>query len=143
MLNLFDDTVKMLYEKFFILNEQDPITMELKIIKKDKLTTVVKGLDEITSLRDLNHTQVNRMISLRGIVIRCSEINPEMTGAIFMCCNCKAEVHVRLDNARVNEPKVCERCKMKETLEIVHNSCSFIDKQFIKFQELPEFVPEG
>ena len=32
---------------------------------------------------------------------------------------------------------------MKDTLEIIHNACSFTDKQFIKFQELPEMVPEG
>lgn len=28
-------------------------------------------------------------------------------------------------------------------MEIQHNLCSFTDKQYIKFQELPEFVIEG
>lgn len=28
-------------------------------------------------------------------------------------------------------------------MELIHNQCIFTDKQFIKFQELPEYVPEG
>jgi DNA replication licensing factor MCM4 len=28
-------------------------------------------------------------------------------------------------------------------MELIHNQCVFTDKQFIKFQELPEYVPEG
>lgn len=28
-------------------------------------------------------------------------------------------------------------------MEIVHNRCSFTDKQFIKIQELPEYVADG
>lgn len=48
-----------------------------------------------------------------------------------------------LENAKVQEPNECHKCKHKNTLELIHNLCSFTDKQFIKFQELPECVPDG
>lgn len=50
---------------------------------------------------------------------------------------------MRLENAKVEEPKDCERCRKKNTMDIQHNLCVFTDKQFVKFQELPEKVPEG
>lgn len=43
----------------------------------------------------------------------------------------------------MQEPTDCSNCRLKHTLEIVHNLCSFTDKQFVKFQELPDNVPEG
>jgi DNA replication licensing factor MCM4 len=66
-----------------------------------------------------------------------------MNAALFRCCNCQAEVYLQLESSRVSEPKICNHCKLKDTLEIIHNACNFTDKQFIKFQELPELVPEG
>lgn len=39
-----------------------------------------------------------------------------------------------LENARVQEPKACNKCKSRDCFEIVHNLCEFTDKQFIKFQ---------
>jgi len=73
----------------------------------------IKGLDQSNSLREINHKNINRLISVKGIVIRCSEIYPEMLAAVFKCCNCHNELQVILENARVNEPKFCEKCKMK------------------------------
>lgn len=143
MISIFDETIKNLYEKYFIVNEEDKDIVQSKITKKNKLMIGIKSLDATMSLREINHKQVNRLVSLKGIVIRCSEIYPEMISALFRCCNCANEVYVVLENARIQEPKVCDRCKLKQTLEIIHNSCTFTDKQFIKFQELPEFVPEG
>lgn len=68
-----------------------------------------------------------------------------MKRAFFRCIrpNCKAEMQVVLENAKVQEPTECQRCRVKNSIEIVHNLCEFTDKQFIKFQELPEYVPEG
>lgn len=66
-----------------------------------------------------------------------------MKAAHFRCIGCKFEVRVFLENAKVQEPKECERCKGKLTMELIHNQCVFTDKQFVKFQELPEYVPEG
>ena len=50
---------------------------------------------------------------------------------------------MQLDNAKVQEPSQCPHCLQKNTLELIHNYSQFTDKQYVKFQELPEYVPEG
>ena len=92
-------------------------------------------------MRNLSHKELNRLVSFKGIVIRCSDLQPEMKAAHFQCSNCRDEVQIILENAKVQEPKECTRCKAKLTMELVHNMSIFTDKQFIKFQELPEYVP--
>jgi DNA replication licensing factor MCM4 len=82
-------------------------------------------------------------VLVQGIVIRTSEIYPEMKKAVFKCSGCKDRQEVDLENARVAEPSYCRRCRLKDCYEIVHNECQFTDKQYIKFQELPELVEEG
>jgi DNA replication licensing factor MCM4 len=65
------------------------------------------GLDHSNSLREIHHKHINRLISVKGIVIRCSEIYPEMVAAVFKCCNCHNELQVILEDAKVHEPKFC------------------------------------
>jgi DNA replication licensing factor MCM4 len=65
-------------------------------IKKDKLMVGITDLDEETILRNLSPKQINRLISFRGIVIRCSDIHPEMKAAMFKCTICSNEVQVIL-----------------------------------------------
>jgi DNA replication licensing factor MCM4 len=60
-----------------------------------------------------------------------------MKRAWFRCERCGDEVGVDLDNARVQEPQSCRVCRQTQTMQIIHNFCSFTDKQYIKFQELP------
>ena len=39
-------------------------------------------------MRDLNPKDINHLVSIKGIVIRCSDIYPEMTQAVFKCTSC-------------------------------------------------------
>lgn len=57
-----------------------------------------------------------------------------MKTALFQCLKCKAEVPINLINAKVNEPKNCVNCKLKDTFQIVHSYCNFTDKQYVKIQ---------
>ncbi len=71
----------------------------------------IKNLDEITHLRSLTPKDINKLIGFRGIVIRCSEYYPEMKKATFKCNKCSTQVNVALENAKVQEPTVCQACK--------------------------------
>jgi DNA replication licensing factor MCM4 len=75
---------------------------------------------------DPNH--IERLITLRGIVIRCSDVVPEMKEASFTCTNCGQEERVLLDKGRINEPGKCKNCKEANRFKIVHNNCMFSDK---------------
>jgi DNA replication licensing factor MCM4 len=95
-------------------------------------------------MREMNPTKdIERLVSLKGIVIRCSDLVPDMQAGTFCCSNCKHEVKVQLSHWTIDEPTRCDSCGQSRTFQIVHNDCSFGDRQMLKLQETPELVPEG
>ncbi|KAK2593922.1 MCM DNA helicase complex subunit [Conoideocrella luteorostrata] len=103
------------------------------------------GLDRTTNLRDLNPSDMDRLICIKGLVIRTTPIIPDMKDAFFRCNVCNHSVNVGLDRGKIREPTECPRpiCESKNSMQIVHNRCSFEDKQVIKLQETPDAVPPG
>lgn len=95
-------------------------------------------------MRQMNPTKdIERLVSLQGIVIRCSDLVPDMQSGLFCCSECKHEVKVALSHWTIDEPTRCEGCGKAHTFQIIHNECSFGDRQLLKVQETPELVPEG
>ena len=94
-------------------------------------------------MRDLNPKDINKLISIKGIVIRCSDIYPEMKDAIFQCEVCGIYQQSLLARGIVEEPNSCTNCQSKNSFQLMHNLCKFTDKQQIKLQETPDNIPEG
>ncbi|KIH88361.1 minichromosome maintenance protein 4 (cell division control protein 54) [Sporothrix brasiliensis 5110] len=103
------------------------------------------GLDKSTNLRELNPSDMDRLISIKGLVIRTTPVIPDMKDAFFKCQACNHSVTVSLDRGKIREPTECPRptCQTKNSMQIVHNRCIFEDKQVIKLQETPDAVPAG
>ncbi|KAF7544567.1 hypothetical protein G7Z17_g9854 [Cylindrodendrum hubeiense] len=103
------------------------------------------GLDKTINLRDLNPSDMDRLISIKGFVIRATPVIPDMKDAFFRCNVCYHSVNVGLDRGKIREPTECPRevCASKNSMQIVHNRCSFEDKQVIKLQETPDAIPAG
>ena len=58
-------------------------------------------------IKDLTPKQLIHMVELTGIVLKISDVIPEMKSAVFKCAKCDLTVRVDLCNARVEEPKRC------------------------------------
>lgn len=103
------------------------------------------GMEKTTNLRDLNPSDMDRMISIKGLVIRTTPVIPDMKDAFFKCSVCNHGLLVTLDRGKIREPTECPRarCGQKNSMQIVHNRCNFADKQVIKLQETPDAVPAG
>lgn len=88
---------------------------------------------------------MDRLICIKGLVIRTTPVIPDMKDAFFRCNVCNHSVNVGLDRGKIREPTECPRpiCGEKNSMQIVHNRCSFEDKQVIKLQETPDAVPAG
>ena len=76
----------------------------------------------------MDPSHVEKLIALRGIVIRCSEVVPEMKEAAFKCSKCHMFEFKFLERGRIIEPDFCNSCKQKGTFQLMHNSCMFSDK---------------
>ena len=100
---------------------------------------------DVRKMRDVCPTDVGHLVAVRGIVIRTSDLIPEMVIANFKCStlNCGVMKVVRLKNGIIEEPTSCDRCHQKMTFSIVHNQCQYGDKQIIKLQETPDSIPAG
>jgi DNA replication licensing factor MCM4 len=97
-------------------------------------------------LRDINPSDIEKLIALSGIVVRCSELQPDLTVGLFRCstpeCRTTKEQHLQ-QGVILNEPSFCDKCGKKQTFELVHHLSSFANKQKVKLQEFPENIPEG
>ena len=94
-------------------------------------------------IRDIGPEQVDRLVAITGIVIRTSEIIPEMRLAYFKCTMCGNVEISQLERTVIQEPNECKICKTKSSFELIHNLSVFNDKQHIKIQETPDTMPEG
>lgn len=103
------------------------------------------NLETKTNMRELNPTDIDRLICLKGMVIRASSIVPDLKLAFFQCLKCGSTVEKEVDRGRVEEPTRCENpdCNANRTMTIVFNRCKYTDKQLIRIQETPDTVPDG
>ncbi|OQV00308.1 hypothetical protein CLAIMM_05825 [Cladophialophora immunda] len=103
------------------------------------------GLDKTINMRELDPADIDKLISVKGLVIRTTPVIPDMKEAFFKCTVCQHTLYVSIDRGKIAEPIECPRpaCKSKDSMEIIHNRCIFADKQVIKLQETPDSVPDG
>ncbi|KAI7731095.1 hypothetical protein M8C21_028100 [Ambrosia artemisiifolia] len=104
------------------------------------------NLKTSTSMRNLNPSDIEKMVSLKGMIIRCSSIIPEIREAVFRCLVCgHFSDPIVVDRGRISEPTMCmkDECKTKNSMTLLHNRCRFADKQIVRVQETPDEIPEG
>ena len=96
-------------------------------------------------MRDLDPSDIDKMISIKGLIIRVSNIVPDMRIGFFTCTQCNTSVTSENIKGRISEPAICPspNCQARHSMVLVHNRCSFSDKQIIKIQETPAAIPDG
>jgi len=101
------------------------------------------NIEQTTTIRRLNPTDAGKLLTIAGMVTRCSSIVPEMVRAFFKCVVCTFTKEVPVVDGHVAEPHVCTICNSKFSFTLIHNRCRYIDKQLIKLQESPDDMPAG
>merc|ERR1719154_128145 len=99
--------------------------------------------EKTSNMRELNPQDIDQLITITGMVIRSSNLIPEMAEAFFQCSNCRYTVEVEIERGRIAEPTLCTQCNMNHSFTLVHNRSKFTDKQMIKLQESPDDMPAG
>lgn len=77
-------------------------------------------------------TDIDQLITISGMVIRTSQLIPEMQEAFFQCQVCAYSTRVEVDRGRIAEPAVCRHCNNTHSLALVHNRSAFSDKQMVR-----------
>lgn len=97
------------------------------------------------NMRELDPSDIDKLISIKGLIIRVSNIVPDMRVAYFVCARCNQPHTVENIKGRISEPRRCprEECGIQDSMVLVHNRCLFSDKQVVKIQETPDSIPDG
>ncbi|XP_034651983.1 DNA replication licensing factor MCM4 [Drosophila subobscura] len=99
--------------------------------------------DKTRNMRSLNPEDMDQLISICGMVIRSSNIIPEMREAFFSCNICSFSTTVEVDRGRISQPTLCTNCNTNHCFRLIHNRSEFTDKQLIKLQESPDDMAAG
>jgi DNA replication licensing factor MCM4 len=101
------------------------------------------NLRRLHVMRDLNPSDIDQLVSFRGMIIRAAPIIPDLQIAFFECNVCRFTTTVELDKGRITEPSLCLNCRTQGSMIIIHNRCSFNDRQLVRCQESPGDIPQG
>ncbi|ODN02850.1 DNA replication licensing factor MCM4 [Orchesella cincta] len=99
--------------------------------------------DKTKSMRYLNPEDIDQLITISGMVIRTSNIMPEMKSGFFKCTVCEYGANAEIDRGKILEPVLCPNCNTNHSFTLVHNRSAFTDKQIIRLQEDLEDTPVG
>lgn len=86
------------------------------------------NLRKVYQIRELDPSHIDKLITLKGIIIRTSDTIPEMKEACFKCTKCKKEEYKYIERGKIAEPDLCDTCNSKYSFEMIHNFCMFSDK---------------
>lgn len=100
------------------------------------------NLGKPLSIRDVDPRDIDRVVTVTGMVVRTSSVIPEVKRAVYFCVKCTRRVAIDSIKGVINEPSTCE-CGEKYVFELRHNEGDYSDKQVVKIQELPESIPDG
>lgn len=103
------------------------------------------NIENTRGIRELNPGDMDKLISIKGLVLRSSAVIPDMKNAYFRCGICNHHEAVSINKGTIKEPSKCTSpsCTASNSMILVHNRCTFSDKQVIKLQETPDLVPDG
>ena len=134
MLQLADAVVKEIFQTLF----QGVDTEAVNLVQ-----TRPFNLLETKPIRDLQPSDIDRLVSIRGMVTRTSSVIPDLKVAALKCRQCDHIENVEVMNGKITDPGKCSVCGATNSYDIEHNLCIFSDRQHIKIQENPESIPQG
>jgi len=102
------------------------------------------------SLRHIRSQSMGRLVTIRGMIVRASDVKPCCVVATYTCDNCGCEIYQVVQNKREFMPqRICPSadCRrqggVKDSLHLQTRGSKFEKFQEVKIQELPSQVPMG
>ncbi|MFB6311954.1 MAG: LAGLIDADG family homing endonuclease, partial [Salinirussus sp.] len=103
----------------------------------------IKGLPETTEIREIRADHRGRLLAVRGIVRKATDVRPKITEAAFECQRCGTLTRIPQTGGEFQEPHECQGCERQGPFRINFDQSAFIDAQKIRVQESPEGLRGG
>jgi replicative DNA helicase Mcm len=110
---------------------------------RDRVNIRFIGLPRKTPIREIRAIQMNRLLTVDGILRKTTDVRPRIVEAVFRCTSCNRMLTVSQGYGKFQEPDACPHCEKKTRLELVPARSRFIDSQKLRIQESPEGLRGG
>ncbi|MDZ7702317.1 MAG: LAGLIDADG family homing endonuclease [Halobacteriales archaeon] len=102
----------------------------------------VQNLDAITDIRAIRAQDVNKLVSVSGIIRKATDVRPKVQEAAFECQRCGTLTYIPQSGA-FQEPYECQGCERQGPFTINYDQSTFVDAQKLRVQESPEGLRGG
>jgi DNA replication licensing factor MCM7 len=131
---------------------EDEHAYPASLMRRYELSFVPRRLQEPLALRNIRSEHIGHLVKTRGIVVRASELMPQIVVATYVCDRCAGEIYQEVVSKVYMPLMKCPgtKCTQKAgnkggpgTLHMQTRGSRFVKFQEVRIQELPEEVPVG
>lgn len=104
--------------------------------------------EKTSSIREIKAEQIGKLVTVRGIVTRCTEVKPMMVVATYTCDRCGSETYQPVNSLSFMPVQDCpsDDCRVNKAggrLYLQTRGSKFVKFQELKIQEHSDQVPVG
>lgn len=105
----------------------------------------ITGYRPVMTIRDIRNNDLNKYISITGVILRKTDVKFQIIEAVFKCKRCDYETHTIQPPDKFVEPFECENevCGRKGPFELLQTKSIWADKRKIRIQETFENIRGG
>lgn len=118
------------------------------LMRKHEVCFHERSMKKPIPLRQLKSEHIGKLVSVRGIVTRVSDVKAEVRVVCYMCDKCHAQIYQEV-NGKAYTPlsrcpsQICKANKSNGILEQITRMCKFAKFQEMRLQEKTDEVPQG
>ncbi|XP_055624873.1 DNA replication licensing factor Mcm7 [Toxorhynchites rutilus septentrionalis] len=119
-----------------------------ELVKRYEVYFKAPSASNAVSIREVKAEHIGKLVTVRGIVTRCTEVKPVMTVATYTCDRCGAETYQPVSSMSFMPVVDCpsEDCRVNKAggrLYLQTRGSKFMKFQDLKIQEHSDQVPVG
>ncbi|GAB7009596.1 minichromosome maintenance protein MCM [Halorubrum trueperi] len=105
----------------------------------------IENLPESIDIRGIrvHDDHIGKLVSIRGIVRKATDVRPKVTEAAFECQRCGTMTYIPQSDGGFQEPHECQGCERQGPFRVNFDQSEFIDSQKLRIQESPEGLRGG
>ncbi|ALC43652.1 Mcm7 [Drosophila busckii] len=119
-----------------------------ELMKRFEVGFKPQSTEKASSIREVKAQHIGKLVTVRGIVTRCTEVKPMMVVATYTCDRCGSETYQPINSLSFNPVSECpsDDCRVNKAggrLYLQTRGSKFVKFQELKMQEHSDQVPVG
>ncbi len=110
----------------------------------EKARVEISGLEPV-AIRDLRHEHLEKLVSIKGTILRKTDVKFSILNAAFKCARCDHVTNILQTDGALVKPFECENdvCGRKGPFKLLAGKSEWTDKRKIRLQETFDQIIEG